>query len=139
MTDIVRFEPWPDPEVEALGYHVRDPYVESCWTWILGPTSLLLLRAVATEFAVENGPFVVDLGEVAQRLGVGTGTGRHSVIRRTLGRLERYKFAVELPEGFAVRQHARPLPERLWKRAPASVRELDLAFAQRRHPSHRAA
>lgn len=139
MTDIVTIEPWPDPDVEAVGYHVRDPYVELCWTWELGPTSVLLLRVAATEIAVAGGPVETDLAEMSRRLGIGEGTGRHSVIRRTFGRLERFGFAVALPNGWAVRQHAMPLDERRLRRAPGSVLELDREFSRQRHPSNRAA
>lgn len=141
MTDstTVRLEPWPDPEVEACGIHVRDPYVEFCWTWVLGPTQVLMLRWAAFAIDAAKGPVTVNLAEVAKSLGLGVGTARHSAIARSLRRLEQYRFALELPGGWALRQHAWPLPERLVQRAPQPVVVLDRMFAKQRHPSHHAA
>lgn len=45
-TRVIRFHgvPHPEPRIRQVGFSLDHPYVEQCWTPVLGPTSVLLLR-----------------------------------------------------------------------------------------------
>jgi len=138
-TDTIRFEAWPDPEVEAYGFHARSPYVEFCYAPLIGPTTLLTLRAVAAMVEAAGGPVTVELAEFAKSLGVSAGTGRNSVIRRTLTRLESFGLAVAVPGGYAVRQVVPPLSRRRVDQSPPSVQRIHQHLtAQPRSPQRQA-
>jgi hypothetical protein len=120
MTDndqLISFERWSDPVVEALGFPARSNYAEFCVASVIGPTALLALRAVSARLEVARGTVIVELGEFGRSLGVGTGTGSTSVIRRSLQRLEHFGLARAVPGGYAVRTSVAPLTERQLRRA----------------------
>ena len=37
----------PNPQVRQVGFDLEHPYVERCWSAVVGPSSMLLLRRVA--------------------------------------------------------------------------------------------
>lgn len=80
----------PDPRIQTHGFRVSDPYIELCWTPIVGPSSVVLLRHL--DRRLRSGPQTVPLEELAQSIGLGHGTGANSTIRRTVDRLRRYGF-----------------------------------------------
>lgn len=135
MSDAVtiRIEPWDDPLVERHGFPVRSAYAEFCYAGVVGPTPLLLLRRVAAMLEGAKGkPVTVDMVELARSLGVGTGTGRHSNIRRAFGRLEVFDMAVPRPEGYAVRLFVPPLTLRRLRVAPPTVQRIHGRIMARR-------
>lgn len=80
---------------------VGGAYVERCWTSIVGPSGVLFMRRSAWILRSRVDP-VVDLSELARDLGI-AGIGRHSHIRRTIARLERFGFiAWSSPEVLAL-------------------------------------
>ena len=108
----IRVEPWEDTLVEAHGYDVRSSYVEAVYLPVLGPTSLLLARRLAVLMAAEPRGFVLDVADIAAQLGLGRGSGRNSVIARTLARLVIFDVAQVRDHGdtLAVRRALAPLP-----------------------------
>ena len=127
--ETIRFEPWPDPEVESYGFPVRSAYVEFCYAGVVGPTGLLVLRLVAAMIAGAGGKGVtLELAELAHCLGVSAGTGHASLMRRTLRRLENFGLLLELPDGYAARLALRPLSKRQLRLAPATVQRLHERF-----------
>ena len=46
----ISITPWADPIIDTLGHDPRSEYVERFWLPTLGPTTLLLLRRIATHF-----------------------------------------------------------------------------------------
>ena len=83
MPTTIEVHPWPDPVIDTLGHDPRSAYAEMFWLPTLGPTSLLLLRRIAT--ALDEAPYgmvvdVADLAEghaVAGDQGHAVGHGRH--------------------------------------------------------------
>ena len=51
MPTTLTVHPWPDPVIDTLGFDPRSIYVETFWLPTLGPTSVLLMRRIATAFA----------------------------------------------------------------------------------------
>jgi hypothetical protein len=83
--------PHPNRAVHQAGFPLDHPYVERCWTQILGPTSVLLLRRMPEMFRADRVP-VVPVADLARSLGIG-GVGHHSAMRRTLDRVVQFGFA----------------------------------------------
>jgi hypothetical protein len=71
---VLTIEPWIDPAVEAVGYELRDAYVEVFLASVGGPTGTLLLRRVGLGFAFQPQGFALDRRH-GRRLGRGCGPG----------------------------------------------------------------
>ncbi len=110
---------WSDPLVEAHGYPATSSYVETFWLPILGPSATWALRRLAT-LAATPGGVRIPTAELARSIGVSAGTGRNSVIVRTLNRLVMFGVARWEGDGLAVRRSLAPLPARhLLRLSPA--------------------
>jgi hypothetical protein len=109
----LRVLPWHDAPVEALGHDPRSCYVERFWLPLLGPSTVFLLRLLAT--ALDAAPEGCELGlaETARRLGLGERSGRNAPVVRTLARCVDFEMA--RPAGsrtLAVRRRMPPLADR---------------------------
>lgn len=110
--------PHPKLEVHRAGFPLDHPYLEQCWTPVLGPSSVLLLRRVPLLWR-ESAPAQVDVGELGAQLGLGRGDGRHSTMGRTVERIVRFRFANWSEPGVLdVFTEVPPLPERHLDRVP---------------------
>ena len=137
-TSTLHVEPWPDPVIDALGFEYRSPYLEF-WLPVLGPSVCWLLRRISLGLEAHPAGFALDLEETAQALGLGAGTGRNSVIRRTIQRAVRYDLAQQRPgDVLAVRRRLAPLALRHLRRLPDSLQrdhEAWLAAHRPRRPT----
>lgn len=102
---------WEDPVIDQLGFEPNHPYVEGCWLPLLGPTSTLLYRRLATFVTAE--PLVeVDTTQLAADMGVSNRLGKNGPFMRSLHRLTRFEVARWNDDGtLAVRRKLPPLPE----------------------------
>lgn len=111
--------PHPSAPVRQAGFALDHPYLEQCWTPIVGPTSVLLLRRMPVLWR-EGLSVEVDPSELAASLGLGKGTGRNSALARTLDRLERYRFAQQrIPGDLEIFTEVPPVADRQLDRLPA--------------------
>lgn len=111
----------PDPAVQRAGFALDSAYVEQCWTSMLGPTTVLLLRRMPAWWQ-QSSLVAVDLVGLARSLGVGA-TAKHSPVRRGLGRLVAFGFAAWAGrEELDVYVQAPPLSPSMVARAPEAVR-----------------
>jgi hypothetical protein len=78
--------PWHDEVIDALGHDPRSYYVERFWLPVLGPSTIFLLRLLASALEAAPEGSELDLAETARRLGLGERSGRHAPIVRTVGR-----------------------------------------------------
>jgi hypothetical protein len=85
--------PWPDPIIDTLGHDPRSDYVERFWLPTLGPTSLLLLRRLASHFDREPDGCTLDVADLSQSLGLGAREGTSSPLFRSLDRLTQFELA----------------------------------------------
>jgi len=110
--------PHPKLEVHRAGFPLDHPYLEQCWTPVLGPSSVLLLRRIPWLWR-ESAPAEVDVGELGAQLGLGRGDGRHSPMARTVERIVRFRFASwSGPGALDVFTEVPPLPDRHLDRVP---------------------
>lgn len=121
---VLHATPHPDPTVRRAGFGLNHPYLEHCWSPLLGPTSVLLLRR-ATWLWRSGTSVAVRPADLAQGLGLGRGTGRASPFARTLERLVSYRFAAPSgPGGLDVYTEVPPLGPRQLERVPAWTQEV---------------
>lgn len=137
--------PWPDPVIDTLGHDPRSVYVERFWLPTLGPTSLLLLRRIASELDARPDGVEIDMAATAQALGLGNRTGASSPLARSFDRLQQFDLACSSGDrSFAVRRTVPPVNRRHVQRLPhdlqdehrewaeAQLAEPPLAMARRR-------
>lgn len=105
----------PEAVLRRVGFALDHPYVEHCWSAVVGPTSTLLLRRLPLLWR-EQEPAVVQVRDLARSLGLGGETGK---LRRVLGRLVDFGFANRPGEGvLEVYTAVRPLTPRQVERLP---------------------
>jgi hypothetical protein len=112
---------WHDPVVDQLGYDARSAYVERFWLGVLGPSTVWLLRRIASGLDAHPDGFALPLGDTARALGLG-GEGASSPFTRALKRCCQFDMArAEGPGVLAVRHRLPPLARRHLQRLPESV------------------
>jgi hypothetical protein len=114
----VRFVPWPADG--PLSFPVASRYVERCWTSVIGPTAVLLLRSVVDHLPPGRDAADIDLANLARALGLGEATAKGSVVQRTLARLEQFHLAEARPDGTIAIRTALPAlkPHQLRRAGP---------------------
>jgi hypothetical protein len=110
----------PDGRVQRVGFDLTDPYVEQCWSAVVGPSSTLLLRRLPTLW-VTNVPAEIGASDLSRSLGLGVGVGERSRLANTLDRLVRYGLARPAPDGTGldVYRQVAPLSPRQLAGVPA--------------------
>jgi hypothetical protein len=121
---------WRDPVIDQSGYDARHIYVETFWLPILGPSAVLAARRIAVWLDCQTSAVRIDLVEFGSSLGIGTGTGRHTQINRTLARLVDFGMARVPGEHLEVRTILPPVPSQLRSRLPLPL--LDALTAHER-------
>jgi hypothetical protein len=109
----------PDPAVRAVGFRLDDPYVESVWVGVIGPTSALLLRRLPRLWHQATSA-QVDVAELAASLGVSTRADLwKSQIWRTFHRLAQFRLARPVEGGrVGVFAQIPPISDRQLARLP---------------------
>jgi hypothetical protein len=123
---------WDDPRANAHWHELRGEYVERFWLGVLGPATTLLLRRFARGFVERPDGFRVSPADTAGALGMGRGTGRHSMISRTVERACQFGAAFVVDEHtLAVRSLLPPLTSRQLSRLPAKLQRAHGAWLER--------
>lgn len=136
-TDQIHITPLDDPVIDLLGHDVRSTYVERFWLPILGPTTTLLLRHLATTFEDHPDGFDLPLLDTAAALGLGNKSGRNSPFLRALARASKFKLAEPVGHGaLAVRRRVAPLTRTQVERLPTPLRDEHVAWTAQvvKHP-----
>ena len=131
--------PWPDPVVDPVGYDPRSPYVEQFWLGVLGPTTVWLLRRLASGFDAYPDGFEIDIVETAAALGLAATASRNGPFARTVSRCVQFGMAHESGWGLAVRRRLPPLSHRQTMKLPTVVQEAHRAWLGTDTVEHRAA
>ncbi len=123
---------WPDPVIDHLGFPPQSPYSEICWLPRLGPAATLAYRRLAGTLAHRPDGFDIDVVEFAQSLGLGTGTGAHAPVSRTLRRLACFELAMFVDDAtLALRRRIPPLSARQLGHLSADLQRIHHALLQR--------
>jgi DNA-binding MarR family transcriptional regulator len=116
---------------DAVCFPLDHPYVERCWTSVVGPTGVALLRRAAVLFSASSHP-TIDLLEVARDLGI-TGSDASRRMHRTLLRLERLGFIERSTcDEVHVYVDVPPLPTRELRRSTPALRAVHMSLLRER-------
>lgn len=108
----------PDGRVRRVGFDLTDPYVEQCWTAVVGPSSALLLRRMPALW-VARVPAQIEAGELSRSLGLGGGTGNRSRFANTLERVVQFGLARRVGDfDLDLYRQVAPLSPRQLERVP---------------------
>lgn len=121
MPATIAIRPWPDPVIDTLGHDPRSLYVETFWLPTLGPTTLLLLRHLASRFDQQPEGLVLDVAPTSRALGLGERDGASSPLVRSLQRLVQFDLSCEDADGFLVRRTVPPVNRRHVRRLPSEL------------------
>lgn len=80
-------------EINPITYDPRHPYVEQEWLPIVGPTTYVLMRHLATRLETDPEGFTLHMADCAHALGLGTSVSRTSMVIKAFCRLVNYKAA----------------------------------------------
>lgn len=115
---VIHPAPHPRVDVHRAGFPLDHPYLEQCWTPVLGPSSVLLLRRMSLLWR-DATPALLSTSELGAQLGLGRGTGRHSPANRTVDRIVRFGFASwSSPSSLDVFTEIPPVPAKQLDRLP---------------------
>ncbi len=112
---------WRDAVIDQCGFDARDEYVETYWLPVLGPSAVFAARRLADWLDPQPAGVRIELVEFGASLGIGTGTGRHTQINRTLARLVDFGLARISGDQLEVHTTFPPVPLRLRRRLPPSL------------------
>ncbi len=130
----LQIQRWCDPivtnTVPANGF-----YTERYYAPIVGPTCLLLLRALASRLETDRDGFVVDTAELAARIGCSSKAGSNSQFWKALRRGVRFGLLRQVDERVLVRTEISPLTSRMVQRLPLTLRREHRVWTQSSGPS----
>lgn len=120
---------WADPVIDLVGYDPRSPYVERFWLPVLGPSTIWLLRRLASLLEERPGGSVVETARLARELGIGERTGPAAPFARTVKRCVDFQMARWEEPVLMVRRRLPPLANRHLRRLPEALRAEHAALA----------
>jgi hypothetical protein len=123
QTAVLQVEPWVDPLIDRLGHDPRSHYAERFWLPVLGPSTMWLLRRIASTLEHRPEGFEMDLSAAAKALGLGSTErhGRNSPFMRTLTRCVDFDMATLRGTTLVVRRKLPPLSRRHILRLPPEL------------------
>ena len=134
VPEFLRIKPLTDPSQNYQFHDPRSVYVERFWMSVLGPSSVWFLRLIAREFDAMTGreeAVIMELSDLARRLGLGFKGGRNSALMRTIERSCAFDMANRLDnDTLEVRAVIPPLPAHLHNRLTESLREEVTAWSR---------
>ena len=86
MTSII-FIPIQPVNNSTSSFLANDPYINTFWLPILGPTATLLLNSLLTRALCETEPWEQEVNDLSKSIGVGNREGNSSPIVKNLKRL----------------------------------------------------
>ncbi len=118
----LRVVSWPDPYLAERGHDARSSYTELFWLGILGPSSTLLLRRLATALAHNPEGFWLPVTDTSRSLGLGRPKGADAAFVRALHRLCVFHMARFSEQVLEVHTRVPTLSPRKLGQLPPSLR-----------------
>lgn len=110
MTTIT-FTPIQANNNSTSSFLANDPYINTFWLPILGPTATLLLNHLMSSALCEYDEFVMDLAELSSTIGVGNREGNSSPIVKNLKRLCDFGLISKYQERYYIPTNIEPMCE----------------------------
>jgi len=114
----VEVVPIRHPVIEALGHDPTSDYAEKFWLPVIGPSALWAHRRLTARLLTDHCGYVLDLATLGREIGLGAGTGRNSLVVRTLARLVDFHLAEIADNRLGVHTSLPPLTRRQAARLP---------------------
>lgn len=114
----------PNDRIRRVGFDLEHPYVEQCWTSVIGPSSTLLLRRIPTLW-IDAVPASISAGDLSRSLGLGERVGDRGRFTATMQRVVQFGLlrpSLDGPFSFDVNRQIGPLSDRQLDRLPAWTR-----------------
>ncbi len=118
----IRVTAWADPYLADCGHDARSSYVELFWLGILGPSSTMLLRRLATGLQHAPDGYHLPVVDTARSLGLAPPTTRNSPFVRALHRCVLYRVVRFVDDDLQVRRRLPTLHTAQLQRLPESLR-----------------
>ncbi len=114
----------PDRQVRRVGFDLSDTYVEQCWSAVVGPSAVVLLRRMPELWSHEV-PARIRADELSRSIGLGAGTGANSRLVATMDRLSKFGLARRGPgpDQLDVFLEVAPLRDNQLERVPKWTRD----------------
>ena len=129
----VEVAPIRHPVIEALGHEPTSDYAEQFWLPVVGPSALWTHRRLTAGFHTEHRGYVLDLPTLGREIGLGAGTGRNSLVVRTLARLVDFHLAEIVDDRLGVYTSLPPLTRRQAVRLPDHLAQRHRDLTTRHH------
>lgn len=113
---VLRASQHPNAVIARLGFDLRHPYLEQCWTPVIGPASVMLLRRLPDVWRQAE-PADITLRDLGRHVGLDIPATAH-----TLRRLERFGFTHHDDDGIDVYLTTGPVPTGALHRLPPASR-----------------
>jgi hypothetical protein len=88
------------------------------WLPVIGPSALWAHRRLTAGLLTDHSGYVLDLATLGREIGLGAGTGRNSLVVRTLARLVDFHLAEIADDRLGVYTSLPPLTRRQAARLP---------------------
>jgi hypothetical protein len=129
--------PHPNHMVRGSGITPTHPYLEWCWTPVVGPSTVALVRHVA-ELTAESGEARIPMADLSRLLGLGSVAdlpGRNNKLVRTIVRAEQFGLgftSLGVSDGatFGIHDSVALVPGRLLERLPAAALQRHVAAVE---------
>lgn len=82
----------PNPQVRRVGFDLSDTYVEQCWSAVVGPSAVVLLRRMPELWRHEV-PARIRADELSRSIGLGASTAPNSRLCATTDRMVKFGLA----------------------------------------------
>lgn len=127
------FRVHPAPPSDVHGFEFDHPYLEIVYAPLIGPSGVILARALTRRLALADGPVTVNIVDLAREVGLrasaGGPVGRTAAVRRALDRLVRVRLARWYSAtDLALERTVRPLSDRALRRVPDATRTAHRSF-----------
>ncbi len=123
LPTVLTVSDWRDPVIDPIGHDPRSAYVERFWLPVLGPSTVWLLRRLASLLEHSRGVAVIETAQLARELGIGERIGPSAPFCRTVKRCVDFQMARWEEPALAVRRRLPPLAQRQLRRLPDSLRQ----------------
>ena len=109
----------PNRQVRRVGFDLSDTYVEQCWSAVIGPSAVVLLRRMPELWRHEV-PAKIPADELSRSIGLGGGTGPNSRLVAITDRMVKFGLVRRGggPDRFDVFLEVAPLQARQLERVP---------------------
>ena len=135
----LRISLWDDPLLAEHGYPATGFYVERYFGPVVGPTCIVLYRALARRLEADVDGFGIVTADLARTVGCSSKTGTASQFWRALRRAHRFGLLRQHDDKILVRSTLGLMSNRMAQRLPLELRHEHRVWVESVEPPNRSA